>query len=75
MAKVKYRMKDPETWLPKWARGNNLPVLKMRFHGVEHTIPPANANGGYEFEMDDSTPLGQRHIRHMDGDPRFERVV
>lgn len=74
MAQVKFRLKDPETWLPTWARGKNLPVKAIRFKGAEYTVSAANAHGGHILEVEDAGKIGKKHVRHMDADPRFERV-
>ena len=74
MAKIKFRLKDPETGLPTWARGKNLPVKAIRFKGTKHTVDAVNAHGGHEIEIDDADKIGKKHVRHMDADPRFERV-
>lgn len=64
-----FRMKDPETWLPLWSRGKNLPALKAKVNGVEYDIPPAQQHGGFEV-----TVTGETEIRRMAADPRWTQI-
>jgi hypothetical protein len=67
-------MKNPEEWLPAWARGKNLPIKAVRIGGARYEVSAANAHGGHVVEIDDTGKVGARMLRHMVADPRFERV-
>jgi len=73
---AKFKLKDPELWLPAWARGRGVKVLAVRTKGgkqsgkKEHKIPPGAGNGaGFMVEVTDA-----RAIRHLKADPRFDQV-
>lgn len=71
---ARYRMKDPELWLPGFAKGKNLPALKIRYpkkdgKKVEIAVPVGEQHGGFEFDVTD-----EHAIRCFDVDPRYDRI-
>lgn len=79
MAKVRYKLKDPETWLPAWARGKNLPVRRIVVGGVSYDVPSESQRGGFVVEVDDAEKLANGEKQHfpwamrLGADPRFEK--
>jgi hypothetical protein len=70
-----YRLKDPEKWLPGFARGKKLEVAEIRLRlktgkKFRVRVPKGSGSGGHEFSTSDP-----RTIRLLDADPRFERVA
>lgn len=66
-----FRLNDPETWLPGFARGNSIAATKLRVHHhdgsrVEHAIAP-----GPDPQI---TTTDARAIRHLQADPRFAQI-
>lgn len=66
-----FRLNDPETWLPSFARGNGLTPTKVRLHLKDGTregvlLTPPN------YELTTTDP---RAIRHLENSPRYTRVA
>jgi hypothetical protein len=69
-----YRLKDPETWLPTWAQGKNLPCTQLKLKPRDGDpiiidVPVEYQHGGYEY-----TTTDESLIRQLDVDPRFEKL-
>lgn len=74
MAKVRFRLKDPERWLPAWARGKGLSVTKIRVAGSEFAVSGSQGRGGFVVEVDDDRPKILPWAKRLEADPRFEKV-
>ncbi len=69
-----FRLRDPDEFVPSFARGKHLPIKEIRLHLSNGSIlrikvPPGQQRGEFTFEVTDG-----RVVRHLTADPRFVRV-
>lgn len=65
-----YRLNDPESWLPTFARGKGLSCSLIRIRRKDGATVEIPLDGNHET----SEVTDQRSIRHLDADPRFTKV-
>lgn len=65
-----YRINDPESWLPLWARGKGLTVSVIRLHRKDGVVEEMT------LDVNDETSeiTDERCIRHLDADERFTKL-
>ena len=65
-----FRIEDPETWLPTFARGKSIEPSKVRLHHKDGSRSEHPVSGNPK----QITTTDERAIRHLQADPRFTQI-